>query len=343
MELITVEVVRNILESLLVYIKKRKNHPQEPFRVDATDGIPRIKGDFKLSVIYSGIECESYNPLRRKSFEYGNFYETLTTMEGLRVSEYPFDAIVGMGKKRWNARLLETIRREKPDVFFGFMYTDEFDRKTLDAIKKTTKSIAWFADDHWRLHNYSRFYAPHFTKAVTTWSKAPERYLRYGITNVIRSQWALNHKIWKPMDTPRDIGVSFVGQYNEARGRIVNELRRAGVDVWVRGWGWPEGRLTQTEMVCAFSRSKINLNFNTPPSQWRPKLLGRLFFRRSLDKVVPDLIHVKDNIHSWVNMKIPQIKARPFEILGCRTFLISAFADDMDSYYRDGEEIVYYD
>ena len=41
-------------------------------------------------------------------------------------------------------------------------------------------------------------------------------------------------------------------------------------------------------------------------------------------------------------MKTPQIKARPFEVLACRAFLISAFADDMDSYYEDKKEIVYY-
>jgi len=42
-------------------------------------------------------------------------------------------------------------------------------------------------------------------------------------------------------------------------------------------------------------------------------------------------------------MSIPQIKARPFEILACRTFLISGYADDMNNYYEDGKEIVYYD
>ncbi len=295
-----------------------------------------------MKIIYSGIRKENYNPGRAAGFEHENFYLTLTRMPGVEVVEYPYDPILVIGKKKFNENLLDLIREEKPDLFFAFMFTDEFDFETLDEIKKITASAAWFADDHWRLHNYSRRYVSHFTKAITTWSKAPAIYGEFGITNIIRSQWACNEAIWVPVETSRDIDVSFVGQYNSARGKIVRDLRNAGINVWVRGWGWPDGRLTRDEMVAAFSRSKINLNFNTSPSSWDPKILARIFFRRSRANIVPDF-HFADNFRSWRNMNTPQIKARSFEVLGCRTFLISAFADDMDRYYEDGREIVYYD
>lgn len=296
-----------------------------------------------MKIIYSGIREENYNSARRFSFEFSNFYLTLKSLPGLEVIEFPYDSVIEKGKAAWNRELADLISKEKPDLFFAFMYTDELDFETLDEIKKKTTSIAWFADDHWRLWNYSRFYAPHFTWAATTWSKAPEVYAGYGVKNVIRSQWAANPLAWKPYETPRDIDVAFVGQWNPSRGRMVRELRRAGIDVWTRGWGWPEGRLPQEEMVRSFSRAKINLNFATPPSRWRPKLLARLFLRRSIGRIVPDFRRAPDNFVSWSHMSIPQIKARPFEILACRTFLISEFADDMGSYYEDGREIVYAD
>lgn len=304
---------------------------------------PRFSSGAKLKIVYAGLQSENYNFYRKPSFEYSNFYLSLVNLPGAEVIEYPYERILAVGKKRFNEDLLKLIRDTKPDLFFAFMYTDELNPHALDEIRKLTTSVAWFADDHWRIWNYSKNYVPHFTWAVTTWSRAPEIYARYGIKNVIRSQWACNYKEWHPIEITRDIDVSFVGQYNSSRAKIVRTLRGMGIDVWVRGFGWPEGRLSHEEVIKSFSRSKINLNFNTPPPRWSAKMIGRLFFRRSANRIVPDFWNIRSNLISWWNMKIPQIKARPFEVMACKTFLISAYADDMNRYYEDGKEIVYYD
>ncbi|GEM_PF-318582 len=341
---ISVDDVKKELLRLLADLQNNNGKPTSKFSIGSLPE-DQVSGSEKpkLTIVYAGTESENYNPKRRPSFEYSNFYLSLKNLPGVRVLEYPFDSIVTLGKKKFNQDLLRFIREAKPDLFFAFMFSDELATSTLDEIKKITKSVSWFADDHWRLWNYSRHYAPHFTWAVTTWSRAPRAYASYGIRNVIRSQWACNTNNWQPVDLKRDIDVSFVGQRNSSRAKIVGSLRKAGVNIWVRGIGWPEGRLAQGEVVKTFSRSKINLNFNTPPSRLSPKLIGRIFFRRSLGRIVFDLWNIKDNFISWWNMKIPQIKARPFEILGCRTFLISARADDMETYYVDGKEAVYCD
>ena len=300
-----------------------------------------------MKIIYAGVRAENYNPVRYPSFEYTNFYLQLKAMSGVEIIEYPYDVIVKIGKERFNKELLELVYREKPDLFFAFMYSDELNTETLDEIKKKTKSIAWFSDDQWRIHNYSRLYAPHFTWAVTTWSKAIELYAQYGIKNIIHSQWACNINKWKPIEGKsinKDIDVSFVGQRTEKRAQVVKELRKNGIDFYVRGWGWPEGKISEEEMVKTILRSKINLNINEPPSLAYWKVLARLFFKRSAGKIVSDILHIKDNMKSMLSMgRTPQIKARPFEVLGCRAFLISGYADDMDHYYENGKEIVYYD
>ncbi len=339
LEAVTVEDAKKELEALLAQI----GAPKEAggFRIGRAPALPPKNP--KMKIVYAGVESENYNPLRRPSFEYGNFYLSLKSIPGVSVIEYPYEQIVTLGKKKFNEDLLDLVRREKPDIFFAFMFTDELAPAVLEKIKQLTTSVAWFADDHWRIWNYSRHYARHFTWAVTTWSRAPEIYERYGIKNIIRSQWACNVGQWKPADVERDIEISFVGQYNPARDKIIDALRANGFDIWVKGFGWPEGRLPQTEMAKSFSRTKINLNFNTPPPRWSIKMIGRIFFKRSRDRIVPDFFYIKDNIFSWYHMKIPQIKARPFEILGCRAFLISAYADDMNKYYEDGKEAVYYD
>ena len=322
-----------------------------------------------MKIVYCGLKNENYNPKRGTSFEYNNFYLTLKNLPGIEVIDYFFDQIKQLGKKRFNEQLLQLIEKEKPDLIFVFMYTDEIDVRTFKSLKFSAeggsasggkslkfqslnfKTLAWFSDDHWRLYNYSRFYAPHFDWVVTTYSKAPEIYSRYGIHNVIKSQWACNNFVWQPIrlsghpgiqSPKRDIDVSFVGQWNPARGRIINFLRKNGINVFTRGYRWPEGKATQQEMIEILSRSKINLNLNASVPMFSLKRLARIFLKNSNGKIVPDW-HLISNIKSWWRMSVPQIKARPFEILGCRTFLISPRADDMDNYYEDGKEVIYYD
>ncbi|MBI2048886.1 MAG: glycosyltransferase [Candidatus Liptonbacteria bacterium] len=331
------------LAPLVASLEKTTPYPKERFAARfPRERIPAPSRERKLKIIYSGIQSENYDHRRRFSFEYNNFYRTLKNMSGVEVIEYPYDSILEVGKERFNNDLLQLVKREKPDLFFAFMFSDEFYKNTLDEIKKVTKSAAWFADDHWKIYNYSRRYAPHFSFALTTWSLAPLVYAQYGIENVIRSQWACNPKIWKPLQLKKNIDVSFVGQKTAARAAIVEKLRAAGINVFVRGLGWPEGRATPEEMIEVFSSSKINLNLNNPPNIFSPRYMGRLVLRRSVDKLVPSF-DVISNFKSWVGMRVPQIKARPFELAGCGAFVISGRADDMGRYYKEGEEVVFYD
>lgn len=294
-----------------------------------------------MKIVYTGIQQENYNYKRRFSFEYSNFYLTLKKMAGVVLIEYPLDLIIDYGKKKFNQDLLDLIKREKPDLFFSFMFTDELDYKTLLEIKKITKSVAWFSDDSWRFYNYSKYLAPYFAWVVTTYSWVPKLYEQLGFHNVIRSQWGSNPEIWRSVSVERDIGVSFVGQYNAGRKKMIKTLREAGIDIFVRGWGWPEGRVSQDEMIRIFSRSKICLNINSQPPRFRIKSFARLFFKRSAGKIIPDP-HFVDNFFSWINLSVPQIKARPFELAACKTFVISGFADDLDKFYKEDGEMVFY-
>jgi hypothetical protein len=122
---------------------------------------------------------------------------------------------------------------------------------------------------------------------------------------------------------------------------VIENLRRTGIPVYVRGWGWPEGRASKEEILSIISRSKINLNISDPPNLWRPRYLARLFLRRSANRFAPSF-RLWDNFKSWRGMATPQIKARPFELAARRAFVISGYADDIDRYYREGEEMEFY-
>ncbi len=267
---VSVGSVLDELDELLRYLKKNKNYPREKFSVgaDVERGAKISGGRRGIKVLYAGTEFENYDPLRRGSFEYANFYSTLKNMKGVEVVDYPFDRILGMGKKRFNDKLLRLVERERPDLFFAFMYTDELEPRVLMEIKKRTKSVAWFADDYWRFFNYSRHWPPYFTKIVTTYSRAVDWYKKAGYDNVVLSQWACNTAFYKPVAASKDIDVSFVGQMKSGRMRVVEALHRAGIDVQCFGFGWPGGRVSHDEAPRIIGRSKICLNLTDRKELW---------------------------------------------------------------------------
>jgi len=104
--------------------------------------------------------------------------------------------------------------------------------------------------------------------------------------------------------------------------------------------GWPNARrASDEEMIHFFGVSKISLALNPSPGFLNKNSLGRLLFRRSLNKIVPDF-HFYSNIRSWLSRDIPQIKGRHFEIPACGGFLLTGPADDLENFYVPGKEMV---
>lgn len=296
-----------------------------------------------MKVLYCGVRFENYDSKRRTSFEYNNFYLTLKHMFGVEVIEYPFDEILTVGKKKFNEGLLELVKKENPDILFVFMYTDELDPETLTRIKSlgNTKTVAWFADDYWRFFNYSKHWPQYFDNVVTTYSKAAEWYRQAGFTNILLSQWACNTAAYKPVEVKKDINVSFVGQLKAGRVRAVRALERAGIKVECFGFGWPNGKVSQEEMLRVFGRSRINLNLTDRQNLLSPSVLARLFLKKSVNRIIPDF-HIIDNIRAYMHFPIPHTHARPFELAGCRAFVLSGHSEDVGRYYKEGEEIALY-
>ncbi len=299
-----------------------------------------------MKIIYTGIQYSFYKKSYGLSFEHNNFYLSLKNMPGVEVIYLPFDRILEVGKKRFNEELKEAIDREQPDLLFVFMLTDEVNMELLDEIRKKgkMKTLAWFSDDTWRYYSYSKQWAAHFDWTVTVYAQPYQWYLRDGFKNVIYSQWAANVKLYRPANTSRKTDVSFIGSWNKERGRIVADLVKKGVPVSSFGAGWKTGRLSENDMIRLFYESKVNLGINSPNADFSIKSIGKLFFRRSVEKIVPDFWHFPRNFRSWlVGRKISQIKARIFEIPACGGFLLTGKADDLDKFFEIGKEIAVYE
>jgi len=294
-----------------------------------------------MKMLFVGLEYDRYDISRGHSFEWNNFYGALKRMEGVEVSCASFHDIITLGRQGFADKLVAQVERDKPDLVFIFMYTDELSPETIRRLRQKTTVLGWFSDDHWRFDNYSRYFANAFSWVATTYSKAPDRYRALGQKNVIRSQWFCDAGSYIPIDCPKDVDVSFVGLKNEGRAALAARVGKAGIPLALYGGGWDGGRLSQTELIRLFSRSKVNLNIISPRSLWESTSFARLIARRSINRFVPDF-HFINNMRSWLSQRILQIKGRPFEIAACGGFCISGYADDFETYYKENEEMVFY-
>ncbi len=307
-----------------------------------------------MVIVVCCLKYEYGYPERGFSFEYYNFLDTLCKMDGgkNKIIHFAFDEIYQKyGRIQMNNKLVDVVRQYSPDLVFFFLYKEEFSKDVLLYLKNELKvtTFNWFADDHWRFYNFSRHWAPYFTYVSTTDSEAIRKYNKYGITNVIKTQWGFNHFLYKKpedFDLAGEIkykyDVTFVGQKHSNRASLIKYLTKRNVQVHCWGKGWENGRLPFEQMLEVFRLSRINLNFSNASGGFTLRSLVSLFLTRRIDHKLRfhPIQLLPDNIRSTSHRIFgKQIKGRVFEIVGSGGFLLTQNADNLYEYFVDGKEI----
>jgi spore maturation protein CgeB len=286
--------------------------------------------------------------------DYYLWYMTLLDIAGGRGHEIiPFwmdEVIFEKGREGMNKALCQEIIKQEPDVCLVCNIDRDINTKTLMEIREKSSAVTVYVcgDDSWRFDSVSRYFAPYFSWVLTWCSGAVEKYHKIGCKNVIGSQPWVDVGVYKPVGGEKNIDVSFVGTQSGPRQRIIDALRKTGINIFVRGNGWPEGAVSQEEMVKIISRSKIGLALNPPAFYFSGRSLSRLFLRRAYlgEGGFPyklDISNFIDNMKEWLQKRIRQIKARTFEVPACLTMEITQHADNLEEYYIPGEEIAFYE
>jgi spore maturation protein CgeB len=305
-----------------------------------------------MRILYVALKFDYGKPELGHSFEHYNFFDSLVGM-GHDILYFDLGKLQeGRNRGRLNQRLLDVVLSEHPDVMFTVPFTTELDQTILKQInlKTSTPTVAWFCDDHWRFDNYTRHWAPCFQWSVTTALSALPKYKALGYQNAIRSQWACNHFRYKPGNSPFSCDVTFVGQPHGNRKRWIEAVREAGINVHAWGNGWESGRLSQEEMIKVFATSRINLNLSNASSTGtgnngpihRLRTLAAATLPKGLKQSLKRSIvrSTKETAAAVDNLLPEQIKGRNFEVPGCGGFMLTGKAEDLDSYYQEGREIV---
>lgn len=303
-----------------------------------------------IKVLFASIKYDYGRPQDGLSVEYTNFYDCLRQMSDVEASFFGVDEqMLSVGRDEMNKKLISVVEETKPDLLFCYMLSEELKKETISYItKKTkTKTFNWFADDHWRIPVFSRYWAPLFTMASTTDPLALEVYKSYGITNVIKSQWGANPFLYFAQDeskNPGNLNVTFVGKKYGKRGSYISNLEQAKVPTKAFGGGWPAGRVDHQKMLEIFSYSKINLNFSETyfyGAKEKSKQIAKLFLAKELGHYKFVGHHFFDNLRAMKGTQKKCIKGRVFEVPACGGFLMTGESDDdISPYYIPDKEIV---
>ncbi len=261
-----------------------------------------------IRLLYVAPKFDYGNPARGYSYEENHFLPALTSL-GFQVIRLDSLSVVGAFGRRVASQLLtELAFRFSPQVAFFVLFQDDFEEGAIeDLTRQGCICLNWFTDDHWRFESFSRRWASKFTWVTTTDPLALTKYHAHGIHNVIRSQWGVNHRLYRPLGQTRRYNVTFIGQPHGDRRAVLKQLENAGVHVECWGYGWPRGKISTRQAVEIINESALNLD---------------------LSKAIAG--------------GVDQIKGRDFEVPACRGLLLTGHAPGLDEYLTPGTEVLTY-
>ena len=259
------------------------------------------------------------DPARGECYEYGNFLPALRNLGHEVVFFESFNRNNYRDFADLNLRLLQTVQDEQPDVMLCVLLGYEIWLETFALVREgcNTVIINWSTDDSWKFEQFSRLVAPAFDIYATTYPEAIAKAERDGLSNFVLTQWAAGAT---GLAMPLPAGecrypVSFVGSCYGNRQQWVAALKEQGIEVTCFGHGWPSGTVSSEEIPRIMRASVISLNFGDSAT------------------VLRGLVPVKSR----------QIKARVFEVPGAGGFLMTENAENLQRFYRIGDEIVVYE
>jgi len=306
-----------------------------------------------MKILFCALKYEYGNPLAGfASIEYGAFYATLKRMPGIEVEYFPMDEIISqIGRDRMNKKLISEVEKKKPDLLFCILFTDQIKPETISYItdKTSTKTFNWFADDSWRFHIFSKYWAPLFTQIATTDPGAIAKYKALGINNVMSTQWAANPAVYHLPAMKKKVsglGVTFVGAKYGNRGAYLEFLKNRGLPAEGFGNDWPNGRVSVDRMVEVFYSSRVNLNFTETPfmtSKERLRIFSRPFLKHEQNGWRLNFRNPLGYLRSAIDSQRRQFKARIFEVPACGGFLLTGKVEGLADYYNIGREILVFD
>ena len=297
---------KKALKILFSYIS-RNYIPKPNLEVLMSESIERIKnGTPKKKILYLALKYDYGDKSSGLSYEEYNFFYTLKNMSNIEIIRYDFYTIYAKyGKEYANQIIKEIVLLENIDEVLFLLYIDYIDHKMIKDLSDNypVNTIIWLFDDDKRYPETIEL-TKCFNKVVTTLKSRHDTRLNKGFNSHL-SQFAANHYLYRDFNLEKKYDVVFIGQNFGNRQMYIDYLKANDINIAAFGRSWDNGRVTQTQMIEIFNKSKIVLNFSSSSGH-------------------PELKHLKGRI---------------FEIPATGSFLLTEECEHLDDYFEVGKEL----
>jgi hypothetical protein len=244
--------------------------------------------------------------------------------------------------------LLEYCRRNRPQAVLLSLQNlalREGAAPTPGAVDRVTRELGiptvmfWYDTQSDTVAEVLERYLKSITLNVIPGTADAHRKMLLKGTNYVHAGMSFDEHLFDIPEVPRDIPVGFMGILKKNRSYWIDEIRGAGVEVYLSGGGGPGQWMPYEEYLRLMSRFKIALNFSLAaaagafisPEIERPRDVLRNI-SPGLKKRVSGLLKNPLAVRQVVSLikdaaklaKKPRynIRARVWEALWCRTFLL---------------------
>jgi spore maturation protein CgeB len=161
----------------------------------------------------------------------------------------------------------KAVHARKPiDLVFTYGSYFDFEPDTLRAISAMGVPVVNLCLDDKHIFRERNLPWPNGQKALigavdvhlTNSPDIMRWYMSEGVPVYFMPQ-GVNAKIFRPIDVKERVDVCFIGQRYGMRGRLVDALRTAGINVVCFGAGWGTRAISDEEKVEMYSRARVNL------------------------------------------------------------------------------------
>jgi spore maturation protein CgeB len=272
-------------------------------------------------------------------------------------------------RKIFSTQLVEKFQQEhrkRPfQLFFSYFIDGMIEPEAIDEIRNSGVATCNFS-----CNNAHQFYlieqlSPHFDFNLHTEKDAAEKF-RAIQANPLWWPMASNPKYFHPLDVPRSIPVSFVGENYAQRARYVAHLLQNGINVHAYGPAWQFGTTSQARsigkrlkylLLSAFAGSsrarlrasaqlaehdfRIHLAADFPANMHAPVSDEELIALYSRSHISLGVLEVFER-HDPSLPVVQHLHLREFEAPMSGALYCTGYSDELTEFYEPDREILTY-
>ena len=269
------------------------------------------------------------------------------------------------GAERELLRQIKAAHLKAPiQLFFSYFYSSCARAEVIREIRSMgIVTVNWYCNASYQI-NLVQDIAPAYDYCLVPEKFRLEDYRRLG-ANPVYCQEAANPNTYKPLDTPRDIDVLFLGARYADRPLYLRRLVDAGVSVRVFGPGWQldpgqvsarRNLLNKAKRLMSpggmragakYLRRKIfsppgnHRDLTLPPDMCGDPLSDEEMIRAySRSKISLGFSTVGET--HLDGQRITQVRLRDFEAPMCGAFYMVEYMPELEEFFEIGKEIVCY-